>query len=44
MKYYHATTEETMEKIFTDGAIRKRDESVQNVHERSEPQKITGKR
>lgn len=21
MKYYHATTEETMEKIFTDGAI-----------------------
>lgn len=23
MKYYHATTEETMEKIFTDGAIRK---------------------
>ena len=23
MKYYHATTEKTMEKIFTDGAIRK---------------------
>lgn len=23
MKYYHATTEETAEKIFTDGAIRK---------------------